>query len=273
MSYSGGIMKINRKWIIVIVAALLLVFIVIRFLGNGKVTVKPKVGPVVDSVYALGTVKTDQLYSVRFGMNTVIRKLYVHEGDIVESGSPLVMNDSSLVARSPFSGVVTEVSYLEGELAPSGQAILSVSGLGSLYIKVSLDQDSIILVKKNQPVELSFEKIRDEKITGTVSSVYMSDEEFLVRIQPDSLPQWVLPGMTCDAAIIIMKNDNAIMIPSSAINNGSVEVERKGKRMILRVESQPVDEKWSEITDGSILPDDIIYMDKKSNGNAVKNDR
>ena len=241
-------------------------FVVSMLLGDGETSVRPEKGSVADSVFALGTVKTDRLYNVRFGMNTVIRRLYVREGDTVSSGSPLVMNDSSPVARSPFSGVVTSVSYLEGELAPAGQAILSVAGLESMYIRVSLDQESILLVRKGQPVELSFENMRAEKIKGSVSSVYVSGDEFLVRIKPDSLPDWVLPGMTCDAAILIRRKDNAVMIPSNAIVNGSVEVKRKGKRMNIRVASKPVDEKRSEITDGSILEDDLVYIQGKRPG-------
>lgn len=228
--------------------------------GDGTTTVKPRKGPVADSVFALGTVKTDRLYNVRFGMNTVIRRLYVREGDMVGPGSPLVMNDSSPVARSQFAGVVTSVSYLEGELAPAGQVILSVAGLDSMYVKVSLDQESILQVRKGQTAELSFENMRDRKVNGTVSSVYVSGDEFLVRIQPAGLPDWVLPGMTCDVAILVRSKDDALMIPSAAVVNGSVEVRRNGRRMSVRVASKPVDEKWTEITDGSILPDDTVYV-------------
>lgn len=263
MNYTGRIMKTDRKKLLVIPAALLLIFVVTRFIANGKVAMKPKIGPVVDSVYALGTVRTDRQYNVRFGMNTVIRKLYVHEGDMVEPGTTLVMNDSSLVSSSPFKGVVTQVSYLEGELAPSGQVIVSVSGLGEVYVKLSLDQDSITLVRRGQEAELSFEKMRGVKIKGQVGAVYMSDDEFLVRVETDGLPEWVLPGMTCDVAIVISRKDNAVLVRSSAIQNSEMEIKRNGTRMKIRVASRIIDEDWSEITDGSILPGDLIFVDKK----------
>lgn len=255
-----------------IAAAVLIIMTLIN--GDGTTTVKPRKGPVADSVFALGTVKTDRLYNVRFGMNTVIRKLYVREGDMVGPGSPLVMNDSSPVARSQFAGVVTSVSYLEGELAPAGQVILSVAGLDSMYVKVSLDQESILQVRKGQTAELSFENMRDRKVNGTVSSVYVSGDEFLVRIQPAGLPDWVLPGMTCDVAILVRSKDDAVMIPSAAVVNGSVEVRRNGRRMSVRVASKPVDEKWTEITDGSILPDDTVYVPgRKKAADAGENRR
>lgn len=256
--------KITKKQrFIAAFAVVLLVFVLFRQGCNGEKAVKPKVEPVSESIYGLGTVKTDKSYNVRFGMNTIIRKLYVREGDIVKRDSPLVMNDSSLVAKSPFPGIVTSVSYLEGELAPAGQPIVGISGTSSMYIKVSLDQDSIILVKKGQAVEISFEKKRNEKITGRVSSVYMADDEFLVRIDCDVFPEWILPGMTCDTAILIGRKDNAILIPSKAINNSSVEIKRNGSRKVVKIEYRAVDENWSEVTDGGILPDDLVYIKEK----------
>ncbi len=238
--------------------------IIFGFRGDGTVTVKPEKGPVYDSVFALGTVRTDRVYNVRFGMNTVIRRLYVKEGDMVSPGSPLVMNDSSPVARAQFAGVVTSVAYLEGELAPAGQVILSIAGLDSMYVRISLDQESILLIRKGQPVELSFENMRTEKIKGSVSSVYVSGDEFLVRIHPSALPDWVLPGMTCDAAILVRYKEDAVTIPSKAVVKGAVEVRRNGKRMSVRVESKPVDEKRTEITDGSILESDLVYVNERA---------
>lgn len=254
----------------IVIAAAIVLLLILKLNCNTETVSKPKIGPVAESIFALGTVKTDRLYNVRFGMNTVIRKLYVKEGDIVSSGSPLVMNDSSLVARSPFTGVVTSVSYLEGELAPSGQAIVNVSGTGSMYIKVSLDQDSIVMIRKGQSAELSFETMRGEKIMGSVASVYMTNDEFLVRIDPVSLPAWVLPGMTCDVAILINKKDNALMIQSAAVNDGYVEIKRNGKRMTVRAAVRPVDEKWVEITDGSVMADDLVYIKKKTQSRIDK---
>jgi len=251
----------------------IIIFIVPGLLCKSGRTVKPEVKPLVESVFALGTVKTDRQYSVRFGMTTLVKKLYVREGDRVNAGSPLVMNDSSVIARSPFQGIVTAVSFPEGELAPSGQAILSVSGTGEMYVRISLDQDSIILVRKGQEAELSFEKMRSDKIRGVVESVYMSGEEFVVRIKPDSLPHWALPGMTCDSAIIISRKEKALLIPSAAVSGGSVQLKRNGRLMTVKPACKAVDVKWTEVTDGSILPDDLIIISSEKKENIAPDKR
>ncbi len=250
--------RLSSKILIVTSAILLItISLSVNFCKNENIT-KPEQGPVVEAVYALGTVKTDKLYNARFGMNTIIKKLYVREGDSVEKGSPLVMGDTSYPLTAPFSGVVTAVNYLEDEMAAAGQIILTISSITNLYVKISLDQESIISIKKGQPAEMSFENLRNEKVNGVVEAVYLSGDEFIVRIAAEKFPQGVLPQMTCDTAITIRKNDNALMIPASSVKAGKVNIIRNGKKMTVPVSVKKIDSKKSEVLDNSILPDDRI---------------
>jgi len=252
--------RISSK-VLIITSALLIISIslLLNFCNNETIT-KPEQGPVVEAVYALGTVKTDKLYNARFGMNTIIRKLYVREGDSVEKGSPLVMGDTSYPLTAPFSGVVTAVNYLEDEMASAGQIILTISSITNLYVKISLDQESIISIKKGQPAEMSFENLRNEKVSGVVEAVYLSGDEFIVRIAADKFPQGILPQMTCDTAITVRKNENALMIPLSAVKAGKVNIIRGGKKMTVPVTIKKIDSKKAEVLDNSILPDDRVII-------------
>ncbi|PKL18246.1 MAG: secretion protein HlyD [Spirochaetae bacterium HGW-Spirochaetae-5] len=254
--------------ILIVISVILLITISLsmNFCKNESIT-KPEQGPVVEAVYALGTVKTDKLFNARFGMNTIIKKLYVREGDSVEKGSPLVMGDTSYPLTAPFSGVVTAVNYLEDEMAAAGQIILTISSITNLYVKISLDQESILSIRKGQPAEMSFENLRNEKISGTVEAVYLSGDEFIVRIAAEKFPQGILPQMTCDTAITIRKNENALMIPLSAVKAGKVNIIRDGKKMTVPVSIKKVDSKKAEVLDNSILPDDrIITSDNPEKG-------
>jgi multidrug efflux pump subunit AcrA (membrane-fusion protein) len=247
----------------------LIISVVLFFnLCNREITVKPETGPVTDAVYALGTVKTVKCYNARFGMNTIIKKLYVNEGDSVQKGAPLVMGATPFPLTAPFSGIVTAVNYRETEMAATGQVILTVSSLVHLYVKVTLDQESIVHVRKGQPVEMSFENLRNEKIYGSVEAVYLSGEEFAVRIAADRFPAGILPQMTCDTAITIRKKDNALIIPLAALKEGKVNVIRKGKRIKVPVTLKKIDSLKAEVLDDSILPDDRIVI--KNSGKAPK---
>lgn len=262
LSYRPG-----PKLIIIITAALIISVIFLLNFCSSETAVKPERGPVVEAVYALGTVKTDKIYNARFGMNTIVRKLYVREGDNVDAGTPLVLGDTSYPLTSPFSGVVTAVNYLENEMAASGQIVLTVSSITNLYVKVSLDQESIISVKKGQPAELSFENLRNEKVTGTVEAVYLSGDEFIVRIAADKFPQGILPQMTCDTAITVRKNDNALIIPAAAVKAGKADIIRNGKKMTVPVTVKKIDSKKAEVLDDSILPDDRVIITKGRESN------
>lgn len=258
----------GRKSLVLILIILLVSITLLLNLCNRETTVKPELGPVVDAVYALGTVKTDKWYNARFGMNTIIKKLYVKEGDTVEKGAPLVMGDTSFPLTAPFSGVVTVINYRETEMAPTGQVILTISSLVNLYVKVTLDQESIVHVRKGQPVEMSFENLRNEKINGTVEAVYLSGEEFAVRITAEKFPPGILPQMTCDTAITIRKKDNAIIIPLAALREGKVNLIRKGKKIRVPVTVKKIDSLKAEVLDDSIFPDDRIVV--KNTGKAPR---
>lgn len=254
--------RVNTKSLVILSAVLILLLIIVIKSNDGETIVKPEHGPVVEAVYALGTVKTDKVYNARFGMNTIIRELYVHEGQSVEKGAPLVMGDSPFPLTAPFPGVVTVVNYLENEMAAAGQIVLTVSSITNLYVRVSLDQDSILSVRKGQRAELSFENLRNEKAEGIVDAVYLSGDEFIVRIASEKFPQGILPQMTCDTAITIRKNEDAIIIPASAVKAGKVDIIRKGKRMTVPVTIRKIDSKKAEVLNDSILPDDKIITMK-----------
>jgi membrane fusion protein, macrolide-specific efflux system len=221
---------------------------------------RPKIGPIVEAVYALGTVKSDRWYNVRFGMNAIVQRIYVVEGRDVAAGAPLVMTDSGAVFHAPFAGTVTSVPFRESEMAPAGQAILTLASQKDMYVRVSLDQESIVRVRKGQQAELSFENLREEKVRGTVESVYPSGNEFIVRLAVGGFPAGALPEMTCDAAIMIRREEKALMIPSASITNGRVTVVRKGSRSTVQAKTRAVDEEWAEVLDGSVLADDRIIM-------------
>lgn len=251
-----------RKCIVIVLIciAVLIGIIVGTFTINKNHLVSPKIAPVVDALYALGIVKVDRWYNLRFGMNAVVKKLYVVEGAEIAAGSPLLMTDSGVIFRAPFSGIITQVVFRESEIVPMGQTVMTLADTKTMYVRVSLDQKSIVRVRKGQKAELSFENLRDYRTDGIVESVYPSSNEFVVRIGVPRFPEGVLPEMNCDVAIIIRKNDAAMLVPTRAIANNEITIIRKGVQMRTQVEAQQVDKEYSEIIKGDIAPSDLIVI-------------
>jgi macrolide-specific efflux system membrane fusion protein len=218
-------------------------------------------GDVVESIYGLGTVSADQIFRVRTAVPLTVKKFFVKEGDLVQSKTPLVQLDENIM-YSPIDGTVTAVSTKLGELVTPQVAIVTVTNLGRLYLEVSLEQQSILRVKKDQPVAISFESLREEKFEGHVASVYPRDNQFIVRIELQKWPQGVLPGMTADVAILVGKKSNVLLIPLRSIVGGKVIRNRNGKKETITVQLGTVDGEWGEVLSDTISADDELIIRK-----------
>ena len=244
------------------ILSVLAAFLVYGFFFKRPNIVKPKVGPIVEAIYALGTVKSDDIYILKMGITSGLTKLYVAEGDLVEKGQKLIATESSDFS-SPIQGTVSRIYLDRGETIMPGIPVLTVMDLTKTFIQISLDQSSALRIKKDQKAELSFENLRGTKITGTVQKIYPSDGQFIVRLKTESLPAGILPGMTADVAIEVAKRENATLIPANSIHRGQVRILRAGKAITLNVKIGAVNGELAEILDGQVLPEDEILIGKE----------
>ncbi|HPK46151.1 MAG TPA: HlyD family efflux transporter periplasmic adaptor subunit [Spirochaetota bacterium] len=251
----------NRKMVITAVVSCMVIAVsTFTIYNNNRKTVKPRVTSVVDAVYALGIVTPYKEYSLRVGMSTRIEKLYIWEGDRVQAGSPLVQLDGGILLRAPFSGVVATLNRKESEIVSAQESIMTIVDPATMYIRLSLDQESIINVRKKQIAEISFENLRNKNIRGVVSRIYPSGGEFVVAIDVDSFPEGVLPYMTCDVAIVVSEKNNALLLPENAVHNGAVTLIRNGKKLSVNVSTRTHDNGWVEIVQGNVTPDDTVVV-------------
>lgn len=222
---------------------------------------KPRRGDVVESIYGLGTVTADKVYHLRAGIVVSIRKVFVREGDLVKPNDPLLQLDEHIM-RSPIQGTVTSVAYEEGELATPQVSVVTVTNLDRLFLEVSLEQQSILRVKKDQPVLVSFESLRNEKFEGKVASVYPRESQFIVRIELEKWPSGVLPGMTADVAMLVGKKSQVLLVPLRSIVAGQVTRIRDGKKERLPLKLGVIDGKWGEVTSDNINENDELVIRK-----------
>lgn len=225
--------------------------------------VKPKIGPVVEAVYGLGTVIAPNTFQVKTAINQNIEKIYVKEGDQVKSGDPLIKFDESGATQAPFAGTITSVPFKQGELLSPSMAAVILVNLQNLYLEVSLEQQSVLRVASGQKALVSFESIRSEKLEGKVESVFPKDSQFIVRISLKKFPNGVLPGMTADVAIEVGRKENVLTIPLVALAGGKVSFRRNGKTMKETVQVGVTDGEWAEITSDNIKVDDEIFVRSK----------
>jgi multidrug efflux pump subunit AcrA (membrane-fusion protein) len=219
-------------------------------------------GDLTEAVYGLGKVKSNNRFEVIVGVISTVTARYVHEGDFVKKGQPLIRFDDALFS-APFSGTVTYAKLYTGETAVPHVPVLRLEDLTNRYIELSLEQQSILRVRENQVAKVSFESLRGKVLVGKVASIYSREDEFLVRIEVENLDPQILPGMTADVTIEIGSIKNALLIPLTAIRNGMVTVRRGRGWEKVKVDVGHVDGLFAEIKKGSLQPNDEVRVKKE----------
>lgn len=256
--------KHHRLWISISVVIVILFSIAMYSVTRPNVEyISPRYGEIIESIYGLGKVKTDDFYEVKLGIIKSVEKLYVREGDRVKKGDRLVRIEGNTVFTAPFDGTVSLIAFHESQPVFPQQTILRMDDLSNKYIEVSLEQQGALRVKPGQPVRVLFESIRGEQLQGRVASLFSRNEEFLVHIEVAGLAENVLPGMTADVAIEVGRKDKALLVPLSAISNGRVRVQRDGKNQVVGLKIGGIDGNWAEVLEGDILPSDLVIVQRQ----------
>jgi membrane fusion protein, macrolide-specific efflux system len=254
---------LGRRWVWtggVLAAAL---FLTAAVHGRGKEVVhQPKVGRVIEGIYGLGTVNADQVFTAKTGVSLQLQALPVKEGDKVKAGDLLARFDESAL-RAPFEGTVTQIAFKPGEIVPPQAPVLTLTNLSRLYLEVNLEQQSVLKVGPGKKAAVSFESLRGERFEGAVKYIYPRDSQFIVRIELETWPEGVLPGMTADVAIEALAREEALLIPLKAVEEGKVVLMRDGARKETEVTLGAVSGEWAEVLAGDINLSDRLVMNRR----------
>lgn len=237
---------------------LLLLFIVL--LGCRKETVHPIQGDIVEAVYGLGIIKSEQTYHAKAAIVSSVAEFFVTEGQDVKRGENLFITDQGSVYKAPFDGKVTDIPVTIRENLFPQSLILSVIDLKHMYLEVSLEQQAAMRLSKGVKAEITFEFFRNKKLFGAISSIYPKNDQFVAKVMLNEWPPGVLPGMSADVAFEVARKQNVLLIPTKAIANGHVLIKRNDKKQKLKVQMGLADETKTEILSPELSPSDEIIL-------------
>ena len=253
----------QKKYLMLLIPLLILTaFLLFRGNGSEKAFVKPKKSDVIEAVYGLGTVSAAKIFHLKIGVMSQIKKIFVEEGQEIKSGQPLVSFDSIPAIPSPISGIVTVITYKENEIAFPQMNILTVMDVSEKYITLSLEEQSVIKVRKGQKARIALEALKDRTFLGEVKSVYPGDNQFYIRISSKELPTEVLPGMTADIAIETGAKSNVFQVPEKSVKSGKMTVRKDGKTSEVKVKTGLKTDGWIEITEPVLSGEEEILSEK-----------
>ena len=237
----------------------MILFLILLF-SCQKETIHPVKGEVVDAVYGLGIIQSENNYHSKAAILSSVKEFYVHEGQDVTKGQKLFLTDQGALYIAPFSGKITEIPVVISETLFPQTLILVLVDLNNLYLEVSLEQQGAMKLSKDMRAEISFEFFRNKKIIGHISTIYPKNDQFIAKVLIDEWPKGVLPGMSADVAFEVARKKDVLLIPVKAIANGHIVIKRNNKKEKVSVQVGLLDQEKAEVLSPNLSLDDEIIL-------------
>lgn len=130
--------------------------------------------------------------------------------------------------HSTVEGVITNINAREGILDDPNKALVTVSDLSRLQVRVPVNESQISDIKIGQKATITGVGFKNEKLIGVVDSIGLvaktpptgiSAEAFVeVLVTFDCKSRAVKPGFTAKTEIEIDKTPNMIIVPYTAVS-------------------------------------------------------
>ena len=132
----------------------------------------------------------------------------------------------SLEIKSPFDGIVFQVSAEVGETYPAEAALFVVGDPQSLEVLANVTEEDYPLLAIGQAVEAYFDARPDVTVTGKIDRIIPKRIEgdrplYNIYISLDDVPEGLADGMTADTAITIAKRARILCLPRAVVRASS----------------------------------------------------
>lgn len=163
---------------------------------------------------------------------------------------------------APDDGLIIKRDGETGQLIPAQQPVFWMSCCAPLRISVEVNEEDIVQVKSGQEVLIRADAFPDQVFNGKVQSITPKGDPiartYRVRVEfVGDVPLQI--GMTAETNIIISKNDNALLVPSTAVTDHKLWLVRDGKLVQQEVKQGAKGLKSLEILSG-VAESDLVVV-------------
>jgi macrolide-specific efflux system membrane fusion protein len=240
--------------------SIILTFTIFITFSCSKQTVFPSRGEVVEAVYGLGIIQSENVFHAKAAIISSVDEFFINEGDDVKRGQKLFTTDQGNLVKAPFDGRITQRHVTVSENLFPQTVILSLVDLDELFLEVSLEQQGAMKLKKGMKAEISFEFFRNQKFFGTIKTIYPKNDQFIAKVISDNWPSGILPGMSADVAFEVDRKKDVMLVPIKAIANNHIVIKRNGKKEKLKVTLGLTDQEKAEVLSPNIFESDEIIL-------------
>ena len=158
-----------------------------------------------------------------------------------------------MTLTAPADGRIIRRSGEVGQFIPAGQAVFSLSCCAPLRVTADVDEEDIPRVRVGQKVVLHTDALPEQVFDGEVSQMTPKGDPvartFRVRIRLAE-PAGLQIGMTVDANLVVTERQDALLVPSSAIQKGALWIVADGRLHLQPARIGVAGELRTEILDG-----------------------
>ena len=162
---------------------------------------------------------------------------------------------------APAQGTIIRRDGEIGQFIPAGQPVFYLSCCAPLRVTADVDEEDIPRAFAGQHVVMRADSIPGRVFDGEVSAITPKGDpvarSYRVRIRLLD-PGALAVGMTVDANLIVARRENALLVPSSAVQEGSVWVVREGRLRQQPIKSGVAGESRTEILSGLTEADVVV---------------
>jgi len=164
------------------------------------------------------------------------------EARVTQAATALASAQAALAQieiKAPFAGVILQVNASAGQTAPAAQTLFTLADPQAMEAETTVIEEDVPYVQVGQPVEVYFDALPGEIITGTVARIVpqriTGDRPlYHVYIALSQTPAALFEGMSADASIIIAQRQGVLCLPralaqASADGAAIVEVWANGQ--------------------------------------------
>ena len=122
---------------------------------------------------------------------------------------------------SPFDGLIAERMVEIGQTLGAGQAVMTVTDLSSMRVKIYLSEKDYVQLDNEDPVSVTVEAFPDADIKGRIDRIGIKADErtntFAVEIRVDNPRLLLKAGLTARVRITTNIVHEAILVPQSSV--------------------------------------------------------
>ncbi len=158
--------------------------------------------------------------------------------EAIASRNAVLVRLERTTVKARFTGIITEVMREPGDVVTPGQPIAMVSEMDWPEVRVEIDERNIAEVKEGLEAYLTadaYPEITVKAVVDRISPRAITERGIIdVIMRLEERPEWLRPGMTADANIVVAPEQELAVVPTRAV------VREAGETFVLLVEDGEV---------------------------------